>query len=86
MPNGNIASEFAPHPSVPSLADINECAVPDTCSQICINLRGSYKCDCEEGYSIDPVTKTCKADSGNSESTHCPNQYRATAVLRDKDM
>lgn len=45
-------------------ADIDECAEPDTCSQICVNLAGSYKCDCLEGYQIDPLTKTCKAQSG----------------------
>lgn len=49
------------HPS----ADIDECEVPDTCSQICINLPGSYKCDCNDGYQIDPVSKTCKAESGS---------------------
>lgn len=51
-------------PSVPLSPDINECDVPDTCSQICINLPGSYKCDCEAGYEIDPVSKTCKAETG----------------------
>ncbi|XP_068192271.1 low density lipoprotein receptor a [Antennarius striatus] len=41
--------------------DIDECADPDTCSQICINHIGSYKCECEEGYQVDPATKACKA-------------------------
>lgn len=41
--------------------DIDECANPDTCSQICINQIGSYKCECEEGYQVDPTTKACKA-------------------------
>lgn len=53
--------------TIPSLADINECATPDTCSQICINLPGSYKCDCKQGYEIDPASKTCKAETGNSD-------------------
>lgn len=43
------------------VSDINECANPDTCSQICINQMGSYKCQCEEGYQVDPATKACKA-------------------------
>ncbi|XP_034045778.1 low density lipoprotein receptor a [Thalassophryne amazonica] len=41
--------------------DINECDSPDICSQICINQIGSYKCDCKQGYQMDPVIKTCKA-------------------------
>lgn len=43
------------------LSDIDECANVDTCSQICINQIGSYKCQCEEGYQVDPATKACKA-------------------------
>lgn len=41
--------------------DIDECLDPDTCSQLCVNLEGSYKCECDEGYQMDPSTKTCKA-------------------------
>lgn len=52
--------------SPPSPADIDECSTPDVCSQICINLPGSYKCACKEGYGIDPATKTCKAESGTA--------------------
>ncbi len=44
-----------------SSPDIDECENPDACSQICINLKGDYKCECYEGYEMDPVTKTCKA-------------------------
>lgn len=42
-------------------SDIDECADPDTCSQICVNQIGSYKCQCQEGYQVDPATKACKA-------------------------
>lgn len=54
--------------SVPSPppADIDECENPDACSQICINYKGDFKCECYEGYEMDPVTKTCKAE-GESE-------------------
>lgn len=41
--------------------DIDECENPETCSQICINQMGGYKCDCEEGYQMDPATHACKA-------------------------
>lgn len=62
---------YVRHPPVAPLADVDECTEPDTCSQICINLPGSYKCDCEEGYEIDPVSKTCKAESGNIWEKEC---------------
>lgn len=41
--------------------DIDECENPDACSQICINYKGDYKCECYEGYEMDPASKTCKA-------------------------
>lgn len=49
-------------------ADIDECENPDACSQICINYKGDFKCKCYEGYEMDPVTKTCKAE-GESEAS-----------------
>lgn len=33
--------------------DIDECDEPDVCSQICINTRGGYKCECHPGYQIE---------------------------------
>lgn len=51
------------------LSDIDECENPDACSQICINYKGDFKCECYEGYEMDPVTKTCKAE-GESCNKH----------------
>ncbi|KAM9427202.1 low-density lipoprotein receptor-related protein 8-like [Salvelinus alpinus] len=42
--------------------DIDECENPNACSQICINYKGDFKCECYQGYEMDPVTKTCKAE------------------------
>lgn len=53
-------------------ADIDECENPDACSQICINYKGDFKCECHEGYEMDPVTKTCKAE-GESQSSMIHN-------------
>lgn len=50
-----------PFPSWPLCADINECLNPGICSQICINLKGGYKCECHNGYQMDPTTGVCKA-------------------------
>lgn len=42
-------------------ADIDECEDPDACSQICINYKGYFKCECHSGYEMDTLTKNCKA-------------------------
>lgn len=58
--------------------DIDECENPDACSQICINYKGDFKCECYEGYEMDPATKTCKAvgESFIDTHTHTPtNAY-----------
>lgn len=45
-----------------SLADIDECLIPGSCSQTCINQKGTFKCECLEGYQKDPADHTfCKA-------------------------
>lgn len=49
----------APSLSIPT--DIDECQEPDTCSQLCVNLEGSYKCECRAGFHMDPHTRVCKA-------------------------
>ena len=47
--------------------DINECLVPGSCSQFCLNNNGSYKCSCAAGYLIDPRNLTrCKAAEGHA--------------------
>lgn len=41
--------------------DIDECQNPGICSQICVNLKGGYKCECSKGYQMDLYTGVCKA-------------------------
>lgn len=41
--------------------DIDECKSPETCSQLCINLEGSYKCECHKGYHMDSTDWVCKS-------------------------
>lgn len=55
-----FVSQLIDNPLIP--IDIDECENPDACSQICINYKGDFKCECYEGYEMDPVTKTCKAE------------------------
>ena len=49
--------------------DINECAIPDQeCEQSCINTRGSYYCDCWDGYRLDSNGKTCSINNCGNDS------------------
>lgn len=49
------------------LVDVNECEIEGSCSQICINEKGTYKCECEPGYLRDPQDHTrCKAMEGHA--------------------
>ncbi|KAL0280085.1 UNVERIFIED_CONTAM: hypothetical protein PYX00_001479 [Menopon gallinae] len=42
-----------------SCTDVNECE-SSPCMQVCINLEGSYQCDCEDGYRINENdNRTC---------------------------
>lgn len=45
--------------------DIDECKIFGSCSQDCVNTRGSYKCECNQGYIKAGVDeKHCKAKGG----------------------
>ena len=44
-------------------SDLNECETPSTCSQICTDTKGSYKCECDDMYELMPDRRTCKASS-----------------------
>jgi len=36
-----------------SVVDIDECQIPGSCSQLCENRIGSFKCSCHSGYRLD---------------------------------
>ena len=43
-----------------SISDIDECVNNhDLCAQACINTPGSYVCDCNPGYTLDPNGFSC---------------------------
>nr|XP_023485543.1 low-density lipoprotein receptor-related protein 8 isoform X7 [Equus caballus] len=68
------------------LQDIDECEDPDTCSQICVNYKGYFKCECHPGYEMDTLTKNCKAVAGRSPSLIFTNRHevrRIDLVKRD---
>ena len=41
---------------------LNECAVrPEICGNgRCVDTAGSYRCDCDPGYEVDPRTARCE--------------------------
>ena len=40
--------------------DVDECALQThMCSHKCINVKGSYRCDCYKGYVLDKNGRTC---------------------------
>ena len=49
------------------VSDIDECETPGVCSQNCINEKGTFKCQCVDGYLRDPRDHTrCKAMEGHA--------------------
>ncbi|XP_036899127.1 low-density lipoprotein receptor-related protein 8 isoform X6 [Sturnira hondurensis] len=68
------------------LKDVDECEDPDACSQICVNYKGYFKCECHPGYEMDTLTKNCKAVAGRSPSLIFTNRHevrRIDLVKRD---
>ena len=52
------------------LADIDECSTEaDSCEQQCINTKGSYLCDCREGFALNSDGRTCRV--------YCSGTYTA---------
>ncbi|PIO69604.1 EGF-like domain protein [Teladorsagia circumcincta] len=54
---GYLLNEIDRH----SCQDINECSVGNAgCSQLCVNLPGSYECQCKSGYIMTYDGRTCE--------------------------
>jgi len=53
--------------------DKDECKEVGVCSQLCVNVKHSFKCECAAGYTLMPDHHTCRAEG---KFTHlCPRQY-----------
>lgn len=43
------------------VSDLDECADgPAICSHLCVNTRGSFRCDCDNGYVLGPNAAACE--------------------------
>ncbi|KAJ8262360.1 hypothetical protein GJAV_G00165540 [Gymnothorax javanicus] len=56
--------------------DVNECAGPDSPCQghSCINLVGTFRCDCRPGYNFNSLTRSCE---DINECRHFPGRLCA---------
>jgi len=43
--------------------DKDECRDPGVCSQLCVDVKHSYKCQCDAGYTLMPDHRTCRVNS-----------------------
>uniref|UniRef100_A0A3B5B9F5 Fibulin 1 n=1 Tax=Stegastes partitus TaxID=144197 RepID=A0A3B5B9F5_9TELE len=47
-------------PLICPLADVDECRTGNVCGDHgCVNLLGSYRCECKTGFSFNSITKLC---------------------------
>lgn len=63
----------------PYCLDIDECATKNEtiCSQVCINIPGSYRCECEKGYFLEDDGKTCSKGERASHFEKSDNVMKA---------
>ena len=59
-------------------SDIDECSAEHDCADICVNMEGSYTCDCGQNYVLDDNGRTCTLNCGGrltepSGSFHTPD-------------
>ena len=61
--------------------DINECDDPSSCSQHCVNNRGSFWCKCVEGYKLESDMTRCKATGRRKSQENRPLRVLALPVV-----
>ena len=45
------------------VTEINECQErSDLCEQICVNINGSYDCQCNDGYTLNHDGLSCSGE------------------------
>ena len=47
-------------------SDVNECLdLNGGCEQTCVNLKGSFQCECSRGYQVAEDKKSCQGNYTN---------------------
>ncbi|XP_053949774.1 putative vitellogenin receptor isoform X2 [Anastrepha ludens] len=65
--------------------DVDECLeMYGLCSQGCMNTRGSYRCTCNEGYTLKDDNRTCEAHGGDPLLLYTTQIAVMGVHLRDK--
>ena len=59
--------------------DINECSDTTLCDQICVEVKGSYRCQCENGFRLQTDGRTCAGTAELDHNKHnTQNRYKKT--------
>ena len=64
MGKGNAGKDSLQNLHYSFFADINECSIDNgRCQQECVNLQGSYSCECKAGFQRSGM-KNCTGNGG----------------------
>lgn len=64
-----------------SPTDVNECLTPGVCAHgRCINLEGSFRCACEQGYEVTSDEKGCQGTKMLQRPSPTANQLAASSL------
>lgn len=60
-----MSNELPPDPSLllSPIPDIDECRYR-YCQHRCVNLPGSFRCQCEPGFQLGPNNRSCVGEAG----------------------
>ena len=57
--------DFAPDKISDFISDVDECKIsnrPCRGNAQCVNVAGSYRCTCPDGYTLAPTRKNCRGE------------------------
>ncbi|XP_064613167.1 fibrillin-2-like [Liolophura sinensis] len=58
----------------PQCDDVDECMLDqDDCDQLCVNVNGTFTCDCRDGFQLTDDNKTCIPVCFGETPGNCPN-------------
>ncbi|XP_035664221.1 mucin-like protein [Branchiostoma floridae] len=62
---------------VVSCEDVNECDLPNNCTQLCLNTDGSFNCSCKDGFTLAADQQDCEPNNPCSAENNpgCDENY-----------